>query len=958
MIAALSITILCLSKLAPLALGDPAASPEGKRGAWTLDESLAHLQLYPHDVYVKYVALQLARRQGRVGEVARQLDDRWWLDNPVQQRRESVDLFSLFSGALAVQESLQLDAMTADQPGAAARGELPAGPRREGAQPAEGQARQGPAPIEESNVAIADLVGPTIKSHPWDKMLAGRKPAISLLARSVPADFYLAEFHSINKLTEATKVADLWATHLFNQSVQEAKTQLVDERLREQLAVEVNPLMAPFYDLAVERIALAGSDLFLREGSDVTLLFHVRQPAIFRAQMDKYLVAAAAKSGAERTASKYQGVDIDSVHTPDRRIHVFSSYPTPELHLRSNSRPALERIIDAIQGKSANGKLVQRLGDTAEFAYIRTLLPPDAPEEDGLIYLSDPFMRHMVGPQLRLTERHRMVCYSNLKMISHASLMYRTEQGKPAASLAELAHAACVPGEFGAGQLACPDGGTYSLAVDGLTGVCSHHGYASYLTPCSEIEVREVTAPEANAYRQFLTDYNRYWRVYFDPIAVRLTITPKRYRAETIVLPLIDNTVYSRLARALGEKPEPLDALPVPKRNIFTVAARFDKRALLHDLQLDALIEEPEPPTDAKRQAAANLAHSAETFKILATAHQNYHDTRKQFTPAASKDRAGKSLLSWRVELLPFLEQGELYDQFHRDEPWDSEHNKKLIAKMPPIYRPSDPKLAAAGKTKIVAPVGENTVFPANSKKIAFQSISDGTSQTILLVEAVDDHAVIWTKPDDLEFNAANPRNGLDAHSGDGYLVAYCDGSVHRLDPKIDNSMLAAAFTRTGREKVNWRDFERPLPETTIRNIPFLYGMPIERMQQLQLGEFIARGIGNQISFNVYDSQQLFDFSLPQALGQALGSFNGFGAGPGSELLWISFIAGSLNSPVYIGLPVQNSEVVDGFLARLDQLLNGLRHERDRWFFGLDQAFYQLPTVEAPMRACTISFAL
>src|SRR5205823_10918869 len=60
--------------------------------------------------------------------------------------------------------------------------------------------------------------------------------------------------------------------------------------------------------------------------------------------------------------------------------------------------------------------------------------------------------------------------------------------------------------------------------------------------------------------------------------------------------------------------------------------------------------------------------------------------------------KQGKPLLSWRVHLLPFLEQDNLYKQFHLDEPWDSEHNKKLIARMPPVYRSSD-KVAADGRT-------------------------------------------------------------------------------------------------------------------------------------------------------------------------------------------------------------------------------------------------------------------
>jgi hypothetical protein len=930
-----------------------AAEPSG---AWTLDQARAHLRLYPHDAYVEYVALQLARREGKVADVAREIAGARFFENLARQRRDSVDLFSIFSGALAVQESLQLDAMIADQPGIAAPGNIPADRRPRIPQRGNDAGRTGPRPLDEQYVTLKDLAGPTIKSHPWDQMLAGRKPQVSRLAHSVPADFYFAEFRSVNKLTEASKIADLWGTHLFNQAVQEAETQLVDQRVREQLAVEVNPLLAPFYDAIVQRVAVAGSDLFLREGSDVTLLFEVSQPAIFRAQMDRFLEAAAAKPDAKRSSGTYQGVDFKAVETPDRRIRVFSAYPNPDLHVRTNSRVALERIIDAIHGHTADGKPVRSLGETSEFAYIRTLMPPGAPEEDGLIYLSDPFMRHMVGPELRLAERRRMVCYNNLKMISHAALMYRTEHGKSATSLAELATAGCVPGEFGAGMLTCPDGGAYTLADDGLTGVCSQHGYARYLTPCSEIEIHNITAPEATAYREFVDQYNSYWRLYFDPIAIRLTVTPQRYRAETIVLPLIDNSVYTGLASALGGKPEQLDALPVPDRNIFSLAVRFDKRALLHQMRMDELIEESEPASDAQRQLAEDIKHSVDSLKKLELAILIYESAHKRYPTAATVDSQGRPLLSWRVEILPYLEQQELYEQFHRDEPWDSEHNKQLISRMPEVFRPHDAKLAQAGKTKFVAPRGNNTVFPSNNHRVLIKSITDGTSQTIQLVEATDDRAVIWTKPDDLEINPERPAQGLESRSGNGYLVAVCDGSIQKLNPKIDNAALAAAFTRSGREVPAWHNFVEPLPTGRARTT-FLSDMPAEIVQQLRLGQVVSKGIGNQISFNVYDAQQLFDLSLPKALGWGLGSFRGTGARSMSGEFWgIAFLLGSLNSPVYIAIPIKNREVVDDFLTRLDSFLAQQAHDRERDFIELERDFYQIPGIDAPIRACAVGF--
>jgi hypothetical protein len=181
-----------------------------------------------------------------------------------------------------------------------------------------------------------------------------------------------------------------------------------------------------------------------------------------------------------------------------------------------------------------------------------------------------------------------MLCYNHLRMIGHASMLYRTQFGRTPKSLEELVASRCAPAPFvqpsphgDKDAFFCPCGGKYSLSADGTTGVCTHHGHAQQLVPCLEIPQERVTAKEADEYRQFLTAYSQYWRRYFDPIAIRLQVSPKQYRAETIILPLIDNSIYTSLAMAMGGSPEPLDALPVPKRNIFSMVMRLNKEPML-----------------------------------------------------------------------------------------------------------------------------------------------------------------------------------------------------------------------------------------------------------------------------------------------------------------------------------------------------------------------------------------
>lgn len=467
----------------------------------------------------------------------------------------------MFTGALAVQEALQLDTMQVDP-----------NPSAGGA----GEARDG-------DVQVADLAGPQVKSHPWGKMLAaqqlgGKKPEVSPLAMCVPEDQYFVLFRSLSKLLEGVDVGDVWGAHLLKQATKSAKTQNSSQRLKRQLAIKTDPLTRPFYDLVVQEVAITGNDLYFREGSDVTMLFMIKQPEVFRLRMDGFLAAALkSRPDAVRSTGKILGVDYVQVSTPDRAIHVFSAYPKPILHVRSNSKAALERVLKAIAGKGDVG----RLGESTEFKYIRTLMVRGDEKEDGFVYLSDPFIRRLVGPQLKLTERRRMLCYNHLRMIGHGAMLYRTQFGKRPESLEQIAAGRCSPGVFDQGNLRCPCGGSYELSAEGTTGVCSHHGPAHQLVPCLEIPLKRVAKEEVKQYKEFNDRYSSYWQRFFDPIAIRLRFTPQQYRAETLVLPLIDNTIYTGLAATLGGEPEPLDALPVPQRNIFSVAARLNKEELL-----------------------------------------------------------------------------------------------------------------------------------------------------------------------------------------------------------------------------------------------------------------------------------------------------------------------------------------------------------------------------------------
>ncbi len=212
---------------------------------------------------------------------------------------------------------------------------------------------------------------------------------------------------------------------------------------------------------------------------------------------------------------------------------------------------------------------------------------------------------------------------------------------------------------------------------------------------------------------------------------------------------------------------------------------------------------QPPNPLEALLQArdAARRTRSANNLRQLAVAMHNYEATHNQFPAPASYDKQGTPLLSWRVHLLPYLEGKELYNKFKLDEPWDSPHNKKLIAEIPAVFKSPGSKLKEPGMTNYVLPVGKEAAFSAD-KPLKAADINDGVSNTIMIVEVADSHAVVWTKPEDLSYDPKKPLAGLDGPYAQGFLASFFDGSVRMVQRDTDEKVLRAMFTPAGGERI------------------------------------------------------------------------------------------------------------------------------------------------------------
>ncbi len=203
------------------------------------------------------------------------------------------------------------------------------------------------------------------------------------------------------------------------------------------------------------------------------------------------------------------------------------------------------------------------------------------------------------------------------------------------------------------------------------------------------------------------------------------------------------------------------------------------------------------PAVQAAREAAQRNA-SMNNMKQIMIAMQNHSDARGSLPAAGGGDGAG-SKLSWRVHILPYLEESGLYEQFHLDEPWDSEHNKQLIAQMPDVFSNPSGRLPP-GETNYLAVTGPGTAFADGTTGPRFRDIVDGTANTIIVVEADAEQAVVWTKPEDWQFDLNNPTSGLGSLRRGGFLAGFADAHTAFVDNTTDPEVVKAMMTSAGRE--------------------------------------------------------------------------------------------------------------------------------------------------------------
>ncbi|MBN2022768.1 MAG: hypothetical protein JW809_08220 [Pirellulales bacterium] len=495
------------------------------------------LRYYPEETFFQYCILQSRARYGVTPPpIAKLTPDRTALET---------DLYQMVTGSMAIQDTMQRAALA----GGGRAGDL--------------------------NIHVSTLKPPALRSLPYKDLLEKRRaedhvePKPHDIARLVPEDQYFLHFRSMESMGELLDLAQQWGDNLLRLFTVRAQDQRLQAKLEEQLCVRRTFLAKLFADKVIDEVAVTGADPFLHEGTDVTMIFRLAQPEVFRKAAAGWLAETrAAHPDLVSREFNYRGHKVSVHYTRDRVVSSFV-VEHDDCIVFSNSHRAVRQVIDAALGK------IPSLHEALDYRYVTTILPPADSPEAGYFFVSEAFIKRLVGPEAKISEKRRLECFNNLVMLNNASLFYRLEYGRSPESLSDL-----VEGRFvDLGRVVCPHGGAYAFDAANDTCACSLHNRLKYLTPNVELAVQNVSQQEAAEYERYKTRYAAFWQEAFDPIAVRVSVGP-RLKLETCVLPFANGSFYERLRRGLDEKPRAIGTARFAPSAVASVVAVPGRRSV------------------------------------------------------------------------------------------------------------------------------------------------------------------------------------------------------------------------------------------------------------------------------------------------------------------------------------------------------------------------------------------
>jgi hypothetical protein len=428
-----------------------------------------------------------------------------WRDEQDDQRT-----FALLSGGRALAENLQLDRT------------LPS------------------SDAAEATVSLEGLRGITVRPFDFAALVAGQEPELDPLSRAVPADQYALYAPSLPALAKLLRQLSRDGAPVLAALEAAGRDARTLQRYERQLGVSLDGLAESLGGLVAQSVAVTGSDPYLRTGTDLALLVEAAEVRPLQLYLAARQAAAAAELGVEVRESTVGSLAVRTAASDDGWLRSYLA-SGPGLVVLSNSPLQIERIAATLAGESPAA------AQSDEYRYFRTRYPRGAAGEAALVVVPDAAIRTWCGPRWRIASARRTQA---LAWLTDAQLAHRAAQQVPAGGIPALEREHRLLGPLREGAR-----GPWSPL----------YGSAEFLTPIAELDLRLVTAREAELYDRWRNGYERNWSNFFDPIGASLRLETEALELDLSVLPLIVGSDYRDLLEVVGgESLEGRDGDPHP----------------------------------------------------------------------------------------------------------------------------------------------------------------------------------------------------------------------------------------------------------------------------------------------------------------------------------------------------------------------------------------------------------
>ena len=462
----------------------------------------------------------------------------------LEPRREAVrqaDYFDVMGGGAAIRESMQLELIDDPVTG-----------------------------VDDSRkIEIDSIRGVRVESHPFDKMLEDSDEPIRriALAEHVPDDRFFAWFRNIDAFND---VLDGGAKQFvrFESSLSSKSVEYnLADRYMQRLGISRNMLDQLLALNAIEDFAVVAPNLFFIDGTDVAIVATLTSPLITGAVLDLL-------------GLKMPSEGIVSTRTSAEGENIYWTILGDVLLLATNESEINGML--TLDPKRDKGSL----GNSSEFLYMQQQLTK-GDNTQAYLYFSDPFIRRLVSPKVKIAQLRRIQARAEMELLVAGAMLYLLDGYRNVPGKQQLIDRGYAPRFL--------EGRDYTISED-LIVSSELYGTIANLHPLEPAIVTRVSKRESNAYSAFVQNYTRYWRQFFDPIAVRLDdLGDGNYEMQSFILPLLDSRVYTEVKETLvtettGQGLAIPSVTPVPSM-MLSMNVNDDLRVSLSQSLADMLVE-------------------------------------------------------------------------------------------------------------------------------------------------------------------------------------------------------------------------------------------------------------------------------------------------------------------------------------------------------------------------------